>query len=43
MSSSGWIIFALSIGTMTGLFLWCIVKVLRAEKSRAKESPQSPD
>ncbi|MEX1045775.1 MAG: hypothetical protein WEC73_06565 [Chthoniobacterales bacterium] len=29
MTTSGWIIMALSVGGTSGLFLWCIARVLR--------------
>jgi hypothetical protein len=28
MTAGGWIIMLISVGSVTGLFLWCIFKVL---------------
>lgn len=28
MTTGGWIILILSVGTVTGLFIWCMYKVL---------------
>jgi hypothetical protein len=38
MTLSGWIIFTLAVGTMTALFLWCIVKVLRGDDNPSTDT-----
>ena len=46
MTTSGWIIMLISVGTVSGLFAWCIAKVLRtpgeAEKMHGFEV-ETPD
>jgi hypothetical protein len=41
MSITGWIIFSLSVGLMTALFLWCIVKVLRGDDSNSTDKDET--
>ena len=36
MTSSGWIIMLLSVGTVTSLFAWCIYKVLTSPEESEK-------
>ena len=36
MTTGGWITMILSVGFVTGLFVWCISRVLRGPKDAAK-------
>jgi len=36
MTLAGWILMAASVGATTGLFAWCLWRVLRTPESRDK-------
>lgn len=36
MTTGGWIIMLVSVGTVTTLFSWCLYKVLRASSETAQ-------
>lgn len=34
MTFGGWIVMAVSVSSVTGLFIWCILRVLRSPEQR---------